>query len=794
MTSSVIGALRVNLGLNNAEFSKGIGRSTGRLTQFAAKVGKIAGGMAAAMKSAMVTMGVSAIGAANEISRLSQVSNTLPQQLQEWSAGARSVGIEQEKLSDILKDVNDRVGDFIQTGGGPMADFFEKIAPKVGVTADMFRRLSGADALQLYVDSLEKANLSQQEFTFYMEAMASDSTLLLPLLRDGGRAMKDYADRAQRMGAIMSGEMIASLKSGQVALSEMRLAIDGMKNTIGAQAVPAIKAMAAAVSAAAMFFHQHADTITDVLRTVAGTAAVVAAMFATRYAVAIGVSAVGAMVLAWRSSVALNLALGAQSLAAARAGAAVKLLTVAFHGLRSAIISTGIGALVVSAGYLVAKFAELVRAAGGFGEALTLLGDVAREVWGRIGAQMTVLHARAEAVWKGIQASAHEMFADILSGGVQFGNRYVGIFRGAYGAVKAIWGELPTAIGDLSYQAADAMIQAVSWMLTQMAKPIDSFLGGINKVREAVGAAPLDLIGEVKLPKLENPYQGQMKEAGAAAAEAFAEGFNTDTFAQPDGLLGGLRGTASELRAQGEAYREAAGMLSRAAAQPMPAWQRLKSLLWGTKEAVADIPPAAAAAGGSLDELGEKGAGGGQRAAAGMAKAKNSVEDLESAADRGADAIGGVFTGLLDRTKSLRQGIGSLIMEIAKMQMMRGFKGLLGAGGMFSGVGSLIGGLIGSNANGTNNWRGGLTYIHERGAEIVDLPKGTRIIPHDLSKRMVDEQGGGSPVQLLVEAVPNPYFDTRVTQISAAGDMRTAQAGRRALPGQIRDMQMRGLR
>lgn len=59
---------------------------------------------------------------------------------------------------------------------------------------------------------------------------------------------------------------------------------------------------------------------------------------------------------------------------------------------------------------------------------------------------------------------------------------------------------------------------------------------------------------------------------------------------------------------------------------------------------------------------------------------------------------------------------------------------------------------------------------------------------------MVDEQGGGSPVQLLVEAVPNPYFDTRVTQISAAGDMRTAQAGRRALPGQIRDMQMRGLR
>jgi hypothetical protein len=85
-------------------------------------------------------------------------------------------------MSDILKDVNDRIGDFMQTGGGPMADFFENIAPKVGVTAEQFARLSGPEALQLYVDSLEKAGLSQQEMTFYLEAMASDTTALIPLL------------------------------------------------------------------------------------------------------------------------------------------------------------------------------------------------------------------------------------------------------------------------------------------------------------------------------------------------------------------------------------------------------------------------------------------------------------------------------------------------------------------------------------------------------------------------------------------------------------------------------------
>lgn len=51
---------------------------------------------------------------------------------------------------------------------------------------------------------------------------------------------------------------------------------------------------------------------------------------------------------------------------------------------------------------------------------------------------------------------------------------------------------------------------------------------------------------------------------------------------------------------------------------------------------------------------------------------------------------------------------------------------------------------IGSNARGTNNWRGGLTQINERGGEILDLPQGTRVIPNDISKRMADNTTGRS--------------------------------------------------
>lgn len=54
-------------------------------------------------------------------------------------------------------------------------------------------------------------------------------------------------------------------------------------------------------------------------------------------------------------------------------------------------------------------------------------------------------------------------------------------------------------------------------------------------------------------------------------------------------------------------------------------------------------------------------------------------------------------------------------------------------------VGSKLG--IGQNYKGTMNWRGGPTWVHERGGEIIDLPQGTRIYPHDKSVQMARQEG-----------------------------------------------------
>lgn len=56
------------------------------------------------------------------------------------------------------------------------------------------------------------------------------------------------------------------------------------------------------------------------------------------------------------------------------------------------------------------------------------------------------------------------------------------------------------------------------------------------------------------------------------------------------------------------------------------------------------------------------------------------------------------------------------------------------------------------NATGTNYFEGGLTHINENGGEIVNLPNGAQIIPHDISQKMV---GGGNNVTVNVNVAGN---------------------------------------
>lgn len=243
-----IGSLAVRVTTNTGPFNKGMTGAGKRAKQFGRDVSSVtrtATAMTAAVTAAAAGVAVLAnqsIQSGKELANFSRLANASATEFQKMAFGAKTVGIEQEKLADILKDVNDRVGDFITTGGGQMADFFERIGPKVGVTAEHFRKLSGPQALQLYVSSLEKANVSQQEMTFFMEAMANDATRLLPLLQNGGKAMGEQADQAERLGIAMSDVDVEQLRQAGIAIDQSTEILTSFLDQFTVKMVPVLTA------------------------------------------------------------------------------------------------------------------------------------------------------------------------------------------------------------------------------------------------------------------------------------------------------------------------------------------------------------------------------------------------------------------------------------------------------------------------------------------------------------------------------------------------------------------------
>lgn len=212
--------------------------SFGKMREGINNYGAAVAGTVAAVGAAMLTLTMQTAEQANEITRLSAIAGMSTDAFQEMAAGAKAFGIEQDALADILKDTQEKFGEMIAIEGGGAIDFFEQIADQVGITAEQFRALGGADALQLYINGLEKAGVSQNEMIAYMEMVASDSSRLIPLLRNNGEAMKFFGDEARKAGAILDGETIRAANEMEAAGYMLDLQMQGLKNEIAKELMP----------------------------------------------------------------------------------------------------------------------------------------------------------------------------------------------------------------------------------------------------------------------------------------------------------------------------------------------------------------------------------------------------------------------------------------------------------------------------------------------------------------------------------------------------------------------------
>lgn len=142
-------------------------------------------------------------------------------------------------------------------------------------------------------------------------------------------------------------------------------------------------------------------------------------------------------------------------------------------------------------------------------------------------------------------------------------------------------------------------------------------------------------------------------------------------------------------------------------------------------------------------------------------------EEIKSAISSAVNFIKNTINGLFDKLEQLK-----VKAEGAKK----------GISYTFNGSGSTAS--WGNNANGTNFWGGGLTWVGENGPELLNLPRGAQVFSNQRSMEMVDRQTVTIGGTVRVEGVNNMNQLVGVAEIIA----KQIEQGDRRLAGRVRVM------
>ncbi len=616
--------------------SREMDAANGRVAAFYRRLQIAAAAAATAFAAGAAAMIRSGLQVVDAQAKLAQSLGTTVESIQVLERAGELAGVSMSGIEQATKDLTRRLSQ-AAAGTGPAVAALERLGLSASalLALPLDERVGRINqAIEDFVPVAERAAVAGQ--LFGEEGSIAISRIDTTTLRQATQDVRDF-------GVVVSEQDADQIERTNDAISRLGLIWRGLSNQLAVAAAPALEAVAdalAAISRTTGPLGQAIRLLFDNIGRLASIAAAFAAFIAGRW--------VAGMVVA---------------------AASVRGLATALVFLRGALIRTGIGALIVAAGELIYQFGRLVQATGGFGAALGLLGDVAAEVWDRIGLLAGVLKARIDAAWSGIQASIADALQASLEAVVTFGNRTIGTFQGAFDAMVVIWSNLPRAIGDLTIQAANALIAGLESMLNGAVDGINALLEGVNAGLAAIGIErAIELVPDVDLGRIENEFAGAASQAGNAARDAFAAAFETDTFAAPDF---GLSAFAEDARAAADSARETATALGELAGAPLASIAALRDAMAGANteidnaagatERLDEAFAAIGGAGGDAAGDGEGSAGSAARAAEASRAAGEAAATAATQAATGWAAVREELSRYASEAMDWGKGLGSAL-------------------------------------------------------------------------------------------------------------------------------------
>lgn len=276
--NAVVGALRVNLGLNSAEFQQGLKRAQSGMKKFGKDIALGAAALTAAFAAAGATLGVfvkDAIDHFDELSKTAQKVGLTVEALSQLEYAAKLSDVSLEGLATGLRKLSQNMTDVASGAGATAKRGFDILGISLKDTDGSLKGTQQvlnevADRFASMPDGVEKTAAA---VAIFGRAGAD----MIPLLNGGSAGLKQMADEADRLGQTISTSAAHEAEAFNDTITRLQSALGGIVNKIAIGVLPALQSIATTVSDPAFieaisgFINLIAQGIAGIAQVAAGT-------------------------------------------------------------------------------------------------------------------------------------------------------------------------------------------------------------------------------------------------------------------------------------------------------------------------------------------------------------------------------------------------------------------------------------------------------------------------------------------------------------------------------------------
>jgi hypothetical protein len=214
--ASLIGALRVSLSADTAQFDEGMRRARASSKQTAGYIRTTLGGVGVSVREGLagIVAGLSvglftavikkSLEYAGSLAEVAQQLGVTAKDLQVFRYAAGQVGVSQEQLETGLSKLTITLGKVAAGAEAPT-----KALNAIGISADQLKGKDAGEAFRIIADGLQKVTDRSQRAAVEVALFGKTGSSLDNLLSGGSSALNALADAAEKLGIVLSDDQIA---------------------------------------------------------------------------------------------------------------------------------------------------------------------------------------------------------------------------------------------------------------------------------------------------------------------------------------------------------------------------------------------------------------------------------------------------------------------------------------------------------------------------------------------------------------------------------------------------------